>query len=113
MNVLTCEQLKARLDAVVAENVALKEFIKKEYSGTMVRVINDDGPAGWDCIDYSPRTVATSAALAEVEAKAIETLATAFEQHIKAAGLADEDSVTVLECKEALKHVVELREDRV
>ncbi|WP_447887659.1 hypothetical protein [Serratia fonticola] len=72
MNVLTYEQLKAQLDAVVAENVALKEFIKKEYSGTMVRVINDDGPAGWDCIDCSPRTPETNAALAEVEDKAIE-----------------------------------------
>ena len=57
-------------------------------------------------------TPATDAALAAVRTQERADLIAVFNQQIKTTGLNDEALVTVLECREALKHAVELREGK-
>ncbi|CAI1612461.1 hypothetical protein [Serratia liquefaciens] len=109
--VLTYEALKAdrdaqqkRADALAVENAA---------QGAALSLISG-------CYGLSPHiqsmcaveTPATSAALDAVRAQERADLISVFNQQIKNTGLDDEALVTVLECREALKHAVELREGK-
>ncbi|TXE26193.1 hypothetical protein FOT62_23485 [Serratia marcescens] len=49
-------------------------------------------------------------ALAAVKKQERDDLIAVFNQHIETSGLDDDCLVTVLECREALKHAAELRE---
>lgn len=107
--VLTCEALKAdrdaqqkRADALAVENAA---------QGAALSLISR-------CYGLSPHiqsmcaveTPATSAALDAVRAQERADLISVFNEHIKTAGLDDDELVTVRECRDALKHAAELRE---
>ncbi|MBO1505024.1 hypothetical protein JKX24_16420 [Serratia proteamaculans] len=91
-----------RADALAVENAA---------QGAALSLISG-------CYGLSPHiqsmcaveTPATSAALDAVRAQERADLISVFNQQIKNTGLDDEALVTVLECREALKHAVELRE---
>jgi hypothetical protein len=76
------------------------------WEGAMSRMYSDVIP------DAMPETPATSAALDAVRAQERAELISVFNQQIKTTGLDDEALVTVLECREALKHAVELREGK-
>lgn len=138
MNVLTYEQLKQRLDAVVAENVELKYAINPTsipddaidaFSDTVAFDSDSDGYHSWVSVSNEDEVIravmavickvetpATNAALAEVEAKTIEKFAAQQEEKLKAAALI---GATHLEaCHEfaalqARAFAVELREGRV
>ncbi|MFN1150220.1 hypothetical protein [Serratia liquefaciens] len=55
---------------------------------------------------------ATNVALAVVRAQACADLIAVFDQHIQAAGLDDGELVTVLECRDALKHAADLSDSK-
>lgn len=55
-------------------------------------------------------TPATDAAIAAIRAKEHADFIAVFNEHIKTAGLDDDELVTVRECRDALKHAAELRE---
>lgn len=98
------EVVKADRDALAVENAA---------QGAALSLISG-------CYGLSPHiqsmcaveTPATSAALDAVRAQERADLISVFNQQIKNTGLDDEALVTVLECREALKHAVELREGK-
>ncbi|WP_447886761.1 hypothetical protein [Serratia fonticola] len=77
MNVLTYEQLKQRLDAVVAECADMKNA----HAAVLEHIsVTDKGPAGTAAMIasdalYNTATPNVTAALAEVEAKGIEKFA--------------------------------------
>lgn len=111
MNVLTYEQLKQRLDAVVAENVKAIAAVQTFADATeqLTEIIGDEiGMEGvanllaaFSAVGNMPET---SAALAEVEAKAIEKFAAFLDEPIDgkqcfehAAGLARHFASTLRE----------------
>lgn len=147
MNVLTYEQLKARLDAVVAECATLKQFFQKGieisfdgcdwdggsiqdfafdigllrqevYDATKHQELVSDPTIfeNGDEVYFVVKTPATTAALAEVEAKAIEKFAD--EQKEKSSS-ADRAGMKHLSAShefaeiQARAYVAKLREGRV
>jgi len=75
MNVLTYEQLKARLDAVVSEYARVQAFAAETAQDAEEMATADGGGGGYIEALNELLTPATSAALAEVEVKAIEKAA--------------------------------------
>lgn len=61
-------------------------------------------------LESDNETPATDAALAAIQAKEHADFIAVFNEHIKTAGLDDDELVTVRECRDALKHAAELRE---
>lgn len=119
MNVLTYEQLKQRLDAVVAECAVVKSLNSKLCDE--LRGYETDNEDFWPApqslaLAYSTETHAADAALAEVEAKAIEKFA--YEQRDKSsaaarAGMKDLASHHEFSGLQALAYVAKLRGVRV
>ncbi|RYM55613.1 hypothetical protein [Serratia proteamaculans] len=109
-------ELKARTVTVPAKlyvkdmrcNVVRWSQVIDAISEAGVAFVRDDG----ELIAGTRETPATDAALAAVRAQERADLISVFNQQIKNTGLDDEALVTVLECREALKHAVELREGK-
>ncbi|NYA42923.1 hypothetical protein HZI31_06335 [Serratia fonticola] len=129
MNVLTYEQLKQRLDAVVAENVKLVEAMRAIYTdGFLLTTATGSGDDIylWDYIcdpkeqieQWIAKAKTTSAALAEVEVRAIEKL---IAKKLKQLEAMHPDTyafgATAMEIRSQINelqaYVVELREGRV
>jgi hypothetical protein len=126
--VLTYEALKAdrdalaqRADALAVESAELIEGLRCIY--TTALIAQDSGPEilySWDFANQPAEEIEmwisdakeTDAALDAVRAQERADLISVFNQQIKNTGLDDEALVTVLECREALKHAVELREGK-
>lgn len=95
-----------RADALAVENAALKSAVD-----LIASAYTEGEPAGFE-IDRARNieTPATDAALAAIRAKEHADFIAVFNEHIKTAGLDDDELVTVRECRDALKHAAELRE---
>ncbi|MDW5511773.1 hypothetical protein [Serratia proteamaculans] len=106
-----------RADALAVENAALKD-IANGGSFVMQKALMkyEFGIGMTDQAEHFIRDVktlntpATSAALAAIRAKEHADFIAVFNEHIKTAGLDDDELVTVRECRDALKHAAELRE---
>ncbi|MFV8981132.1 hypothetical protein [Serratia fonticola] len=144
---LSYEQLKARLDAVVAECATLKQFFQKGieisfdgcdwdggsiqdfafgigllrqevYDATKHQELVSDPTIfeNGDEVYFVVKTPATAAALAEVEAKAIERFAALLGEQVQTCeelDMGDLAIMTKMHIKEALRFAAELREGRV
>jgi hypothetical protein len=118
MNVLTYEQLKAQLDAVVAECAD----VKNAHAAVLEHIsVTDKGPAGTAAMIasdalYNIATPNVTAALAEVEAKAIERFAERQEVKMNAAaqiGATHLESAHEFAALQARAFIAKLREGRV
>ena len=116
-----------RADALAVENAGLKATSIKLFNlgylhghestveGYFVDVHRNDIDTYHDdvvaeILEDEDETPATSAALAAIRAKEHADFIAVFNEHIKTAGLDDDELVTVRECRDALKHANELRE---
>ncbi|OIX96265.1 hypothetical protein BFS14_02025 [Serratia fonticola] len=118
MNVLTYEQLKQRLDAVVAECARVQAFAAETARDAEEMATADGGGGGYIEALNELLTPATSAALAEVEAKAVERF---IAKKLKQLEAMHPDThafgATAMEIRSQINelqaYVVELREGRV
>lgn len=110
-----------RADALAVENAAMREALDsiRIFSSDTLSGPSDSVPdmAAWlrEGVEYlyhisNVETPATDAALAAIRTKEHADFIAVFNEHIKTAGLDDDELVTVRECRDALKHATELRE---
>lgn len=99
-----------RADALAVENAALKEFCKNAaFDADYESELGMERGGFTDALN-NIETPATDAALAAIRTKEHADFIAVFNEHIKTAGLDDDELVTVRECRDALKHANELRE---
>lgn len=115
----TVTNLTAQVQWLAADNAdlmtAAKQVIKMNRQHARDKHGNPDIAESWACVKVLRRARAkanTDAALAEIRNEARADVVNAFEQHILAVGLSDDDVVSVRECKDALLHVIEQLEEK-